>query len=766
MVSTMLVTRFALGSAALSLAMLAAACGPENQSERGADAPSPPSHSPVRSWFPTRADGALRIAHRSTGMTVDVVRVGASAARGEVVGRRVDYRDAAGRVEATLRSTPQGVEDYVVVPAAPRASEIEYRVALRGVAGLRSISNVLELLDSSGAPRLRMTAPWARDAAGRLYALGVRVEGCFASADPRPPWGRPVHGTGSDRCSVVVSWDPEGVQYPLLVDPLWTSTTSLAVARSQHTVTALTDHVLVAGGFGDTGDLDSTEVYDAATGTWAMSFPMTGSRVRHGAVRLPGTETIFLMGGERFPAMLRSTEVFDLTTGPTPGGLMVEARSRFAAVVLDDGRVLVAGGFRPMGQIAASEVYDPIGGMWSSVDDLSVPRSRAASARLPDGRVLIAGGSDTFGPPTPALSTAEIFDPSAESWTPTASMAAVRRQPGIAAMPNGQILVFGGETPGGTISSSEVFDPSSLAWTPMGDLAAARKSVATALLPSGVVLAAGGADTTGPISTAEAFDPALGTWSSAGTLSSFHGASGSALLPAHQRMLVAGGCTTGASPCDGGRTSAVDILQLEELGMPCSDALDCVSGFCADGVCCDGACAGECRSCDPTTGRCQDVIGGEDPDTCAGAFVCDGAGACGRTLGEPCVEADECASDFCVDGVCCESACAASCEACSVLAGGSTDGQCEPVAGCGSDAGSVDGAADAEASDAAALDAGDGGSPPASTGGSSADGGCGCRIRASAAKSLWLGLPMAWLLAWRRRAAKRRHQCLSYPGEQ
>ncbi|HEY2902235.1 MAG TPA: HYR domain-containing protein [Polyangia bacterium] len=54
-----------------------------------------------------------------------------------------------------------------------------------------------------------------------------------------------------------------------------------------------------------------------------------------------------------------------------------------------------------------------------------------------------------------------------------------------------------------------------------------------------------------------------------------------------------------------------------------------------------------------------------------------------RNSGHTCTSAGDCSSGFCVDGVCCASACGGSnltdCQACSIAAGGSTDGTCTPV---------------------------------------------------------------------------------------
>ncbi len=58
--------------------------------------------------------------------------------------------------------------------------------------------------------------------------------------------------------------------------------------------------------------------------------------------------------------------------------------------------------------------------------------------------------------------------------------------------------------------------------------------------------------------------------------------------------------------------------------------------------------------------------------------------ACGQPAGTACTSDVMCASDNCVDGVCCTDACGGDapddCQACSVVAGGSLDGTCTPLA--------------------------------------------------------------------------------------
>ena len=89
------------------------------------------------------------------------------------------------------------------------------------------------------------------------------------------------------------------------------------------------------------------------------------------------------------------------------------------------------------------------------------------------------------------------------------------------------------------------------------------------------------------------------------------------------------------------------------VGENCSEAYECVSGFCVDGVCCESACDGACSAC-ATGGTCTAYEAHSDPeDECAGVRTCDGAGACFAKQGlVACGGADECISQECCGGVC------------------------------------------------------------------------------------------------------------------
>ena len=61
-------------------------------------------------------------------------------------------------------------------------------------------------------------------------------------------------------------------------------------------------------------------------------------------------------------------------------------------------------------------------------------------------------------------------------------------------LPNGQVLVAGGEGDSGVLTNAEVYNPASGTWTATGSLNTARDYHTATLLPNGQVLVAGGAD--------------------------------------------------------------------------------------------------------------------------------------------------------------------------------------------------------------------------------------------------------------------------------
>jgi hypothetical protein len=137
---------------------------------------------------------------------------------------------------------------------------------------------------------------------------------------------------------------------------------------------------------------------------------------------------------------------------------MKVARELQTATLLPDGRVLIAGGDSGLTDPAASsvavyasaEIYDPESGKFSSAGSMAVARSGAAAVQLPDGRVLVAGGEG--GDQNP-IASAELYVPSSGKWMPTGSLAVSVWEPPTARLVDGRVLFIEGSDP------AELFDP-------------------------------------------------------------------------------------------------------------------------------------------------------------------------------------------------------------------------------------------------------------------------------------------------------------------
>ena len=91
--------------------------------------------------------------------------------------------------------------------------------------------------------------PYVVDSRGERHDARLAVKGCSYDTHPAGPWGREVTRPGASRCNVLVEWGGD-IAYPVLVDPAWTTTGSMASRRYHHTSSVLASgRVLVAGGY-------------------------------------------------------------------------------------------------------------------------------------------------------------------------------------------------------------------------------------------------------------------------------------------------------------------------------------------------------------------------------------------------------------------------------------------------------------------------------------------------------------------------------------
>lgn len=183
------------------------------------------------------------------------------------------------------------------------------------------------------------------------------------------------------------------------------------------------------------------------------------------------------------------------TTSQVRGGEVVpirkmsERRAAHTSTLLDNGKVLITGGFVANGGgLKSAEIFDPAANSFTSLPDLNAARASHTATRLPDGKVLIAGGFNGE-----YLDTAEIFDPATSRFTPAGRMVTARSGHVATPLNDGRILLAGGTGKGWTfLADAELYDPRTGRFTPTGRMTTERESHTATLLDDGRVLITGG----------------------------------------------------------------------------------------------------------------------------------------------------------------------------------------------------------------------------------------------------------------------------------
>ena len=220
-------------------------------------------------------------------------------------------------------------------------------------------------------------------------------------------------------------------------------------------------------------------------------------------------------------------------------GRLVSPRFDQQAVLLPDGRVLLAGGQNKNIQAGGNaELFDPATRRWSPAANMGSPRRSFTATLLSNGMVLVAGGGE-YPPFNP---TAQLYDPTTDTWTITGNPLVTQRAGATATLlPNGKVLLAGGTDATKDLGSAELYDPVTGTWSRTGGLIEARAFHTATLLPSGDVLVVGGlTQLLSATTSAEVYHTATGQWTAVGSMTDprfLH----SATRLTDGRVLVAGG---------------------------------------------------------------------------------------------------------------------------------------------------------------------------------------------------------------------------------
>ena len=327
----------------------------------------------------------------------------------------------------------------------------------------------------------------------------------------------------------------------------------MAVARAGAASVLLQDgRTLITGGVSASGALASVEIFDT-TGNFCAAplcvppASMNFARSKHTATVLQDGRVLVAggIGGGGTP--VASAEIYDPAANTwTVTGSLLMARSGQTASLLQNGAVLIAGGDSSGVAQSSLEIYDPTSGAFAfTVGALSSPRESHAAAVLQDGRVLFVGGNNgkQQTAPTAVLATSDIYDPTTESVAVGPTLSTPRQGPSATAQLDGKVFVAGGNNGSADLASAEVYDPAAGTFTLAASrLATSRQGHQAFLLRhNNNVLIVGGASAGVPLASAELYTPWTGGISATGLMASARASATGGAVSHDGLLLVAGG---------------------------------------------------------------------------------------------------------------------------------------------------------------------------------------------------------------------------------
>ncbi len=216
-----------------------------------------------------------------------------------------------------------------------------------------------------------------------------------------------------------------------------------------------------------TGDVSGVTLEEVPAGV-DRTVAVYGSPATGPATWRGGARGVEVQADTQNPVEVLLTRIADLSC-PRTG--MTDKRAFSTATLLKDGRVLLVGGAngdvdaiatcgsgcRRLSATGTAEIYDPATGTFTAAGSLSAPRMMHTAALMDDGRVVIAGGAgealvvspDATNPfpikPVLPVATIEVFDPTNLGFTPSGNdPGGPRVFAASATSKGGQVVITGG----------------------------------------------------------------------------------------------------------------------------------------------------------------------------------------------------------------------------------------------------------------------------------------------------------------------------------
>lgn len=269
----------------------------------------------------------------------------------------------------------------------------------------------------------------------------------------------------------------------------WNRTDSLKVPRDEAASVSLANgNVLVSGG---APALRTAEIFNYKTEKWHFTDSMEMGRSDHKLVRM-ANGNVLAIGG----VGTKSCEIYnaDTKSWSLTGSMHFMRSWGETATLLDNGNVLVTGGHLETAGISKNlsscELYNPQTGQWTVTDSLKINRWGHTATKLNNGSIIVVGGSGGSGGVGNTLNDCELYNPSTNKWTEAAPLHYARAQHAATLLPDGDVLVTGGEYNNKTC---ELYNPDQNMWTVVDSLMTPH-TYPDILLNNGLLLVTGGSD--------------------------------------------------------------------------------------------------------------------------------------------------------------------------------------------------------------------------------------------------------------------------------
>jgi hypothetical protein len=345
---------------------------------------------------------------------------------------------------------------------------------------------------------------------------------------------------------------------------LWrrTDPTFAPTGRYDHTAVWTGTEMIVWGGDGNTGRVNSGSRYDPGDNTW-MPTTTTGAPAARRSHTAVWTSSEMIVWGGYDGSYASTGGRYDLGTNTWTATTTTGAPTgrAYHTAVWTGSEMIVWGGFDGSNCVNTGRLYDPASNTWAVVSTTGAPAARCNHSAVWTGSEMIVwGGGDELAAPT-YMSTGGRYDPATHTWTPVSVIDAPSGRGFHTAVWTGsEMMVWGGSNGSHDLASGGSYNPSTDTWTYISARGSPEaRSHHTAVWTGSEMIVWGGA---GTLNSGEWYDPRNRTWTDVTTAGVPVDREGHTAVWTDSEMIVWGGIRCCPSYLySGGRYSRLHVYQ-------------------------------------------------------------------------------------------------------------------------------------------------------------------------------------------------------------